>query len=136
GQHGADIAAAEGEIVRAANSGIVRLAEPLPLSGDTVIVDHGMGILTFYMHMSAIDVTPGEIVQRGAVVGRVGSTGLATGPHLHWGVRVNGVYVDPLLWTRRRRGNRGIKGKFSPTSDRYPGLPIPRSRPSAAPLAA
>ncbi|OLD42398.1 MAG: hypothetical protein AUI83_19370 [Armatimonadetes bacterium 13_1_40CM_3_65_7] len=98
--HGVDIAAPEGEIVRAANSGIVRLAEPLPLSGDTVIVDHGMGILTFYMHMSAIDVTPGEIVQRGAVVGRVGSTGLATGPHLHWGVRVNGVYVDPLLWTR------------------------------------
>ena len=98
--HGVDIAAPEGEIVRAVNSGIVRLAEPLPLSGDTVIVDHGMGILTFYMHMSAIDVTPGEIVQRGAVVGRVGSTGLATGPHLHWGVRVNGVYVDPLPWTR------------------------------------
>src|SRR5207247_2983262 len=83
--HGVDIAAPEGEIVRAANSGIVRLAEPLPLSGDTVIVDHGMGILTFYMHMSAIDVTPGEIVQRGAVVGRVGSSGLATGRHRNRG---------------------------------------------------
>ncbi len=96
--HGIDIAAPEGEIVRAANSGIVRLAEPLPLSGNTVIVDHGMGILTFYMHMSALDVTAGERVHTGDIVGRVGSTGLATGPHLHWGVRVNGVYVDPLLW--------------------------------------
>ncbi|TMI77415.1 MAG: M23 family metallopeptidase [Bacillati bacterium ANGP1] len=96
--HGIDIAAPEGEIVRAANGGIVRLAEPLPLSGDTVILDHGMGILTFYMHMSALDVTAGERVHTGDIVGRVGSTGLATGPHLHWGVRVNGVYVDPLLW--------------------------------------
>jgi len=57
-----------------------------------------MGILTFYMHMSALDVTAGERVHTGDIVGRVGSTGLATGPHLHWGVRVNGVYVDPLLW--------------------------------------
>ncbi|OLD45054.1 MAG: hypothetical protein AUI83_16490 [Armatimonadetes bacterium 13_1_40CM_3_65_7] len=96
--HGTDIAAPEGEIVRAANSGIVRLAEPLPLSGDTVILDHGMGILTFYMHMSELDVASGDRVRKGDTVGRVGSTGLATGPHLHWGVRVNGVYVDPLLW--------------------------------------
>lgn len=98
--HGIDIAAPEGEIVRAANAGIVRLAEILPLSGNTVIIDHGMGILTFYMHMSALDVTPGERVENGAIVGRVGSTGLATGPHLHWGMRVNGVYVDPLFWAR------------------------------------
>ena len=98
--HGVDIAAPEGEIVRAANSGIVRLAEPLPLSGDTVIVDHGMGILTFYMHMSALDVAAGQNVHTGDTVGRVGSTGLAIGPHLHWGLRVNGIYVDPLLWTK------------------------------------
>lgn len=95
---GIDIAAPEGEIVRAANSGIVRLAEPLPLSGDSVIVDHGMGILTFYMHMSALDVATGQRVLKGDIVGRVGSTGMATGPHLHWGFRVNGVYVDPLRW--------------------------------------
>ncbi len=98
--HGVDIAAPEGRIVRAANSGIVRLAEPLPLSGNTVIVDHGMGLITFYMHMSALDVAAGQRVRRGDVIGRVGSTGLATGPHLHWGVRVNGIYVDPLPWTK------------------------------------
>ncbi len=98
--HGVDIAAPEGRIVRTANSGIVRLAEPLPLSGNTVIVDHGMGLLTFYMHMSAIEVVEGQHVRKGEVIGRVGSTGLATGPHLHWGVRVNGIYVDPLPWTK------------------------------------
>lgn len=97
---GVDIAAPEGRIVRAANSGIVRLAEPLPLSGNTVIVDHGLGLITFYMHMSAIEVVVNQHVARGVAIGRVGSTGLATGPHLHWGLRVNGIYVDPLLWTK------------------------------------
>ena len=96
--HGVDIAAPEGQPVYAANSGIVRLAEPLPLSGIAAIVDHGMGILTYYMHMSAVDVSVGQRVRTGEMIGRVGSTGLATGPHLHWGVHVNGIYVDPLRW--------------------------------------
>src|SRR3989449_8168817 len=96
--HGIDIAAPEGEIGPAANGGIVRLGEPLPLSGGTGVLDHRLGVLTFYMHMSALDVTAGERVHTGDIGGRVGATGLATGPHLHWGVRVNGVYVDPLLW--------------------------------------
>jgi hypothetical protein len=96
--HGVDIAAPEGQPVYAANAGIVRLAEPLPLSGIAAIVDHGMGILTYYMHMSAVDVSVGQQVRTGEMIGRVGSTGLATGPHLHWGVRVNGIYVDPLRW--------------------------------------
>ncbi len=96
--HGVDIAAPEGQPVYAANSGIVRLAEPLPLSGIAVIVDHGMGVLTYYMHMSTVEVSVGQQVRSGEIIGRVGSTGLATGPHLHWGVRVNGIYVDPLRW--------------------------------------
>jgi hypothetical protein len=106
--HGVDIAAPEGQVVYAANAGIVRLAEPLPLSGITVVVDHGMGILTYYMHMSAADVIPGQRVSKGDLVGRVGSTGLATGPHLHWGVRVNGIYVDPFRWNPDAEVNRGI----------------------------
>jgi hypothetical protein len=100
---GVDIAAPEGQLVYAANDGVVRLAEPLPLSGMAVIVDHGMGVLTMYFHMSAIEVVAGQHVRTGDVVGRVGSTGLATGPHLHWGLRVNGVYVDPLPWTKATR---------------------------------
>jgi murein DD-endopeptidase MepM/ murein hydrolase activator NlpD len=97
---GVDFAAPEGAPVRAAATGIVRLAELLPLSGKSVMVDHGLGVVTSYLHMSAIDVAAGQRVQKGDVVGRVGSTGLATGPHLHWGLRVNGVRVDPLGWTR------------------------------------
>jgi murein DD-endopeptidase MepM/ murein hydrolase activator NlpD len=105
--HGVDIAAPEGQVVSAANAGIIRLAEMLPLSGITVVVDHGMGILTYYMHMSAVDVVSGQRVGKGDLVGRVGSTGLATGPHLHWGVRVNGIYVDPLRWPPDVEVNRG-----------------------------
>lgn len=96
---GIDLAAPEGTPVHAANSGIIRLAESLPVSGNGVMIDHGMGVLTSYLHMSAIEVIVNQYVNKGAVIGRVGMTGLATGPHLHWGVRVNGVYVDPLPWT-------------------------------------
>ncbi len=96
---GVDIAAAEGTPVRAAATGIVRLAEALPLSGNAVLVDHGLGVITSYLHMSAINVRAGQHVSRGDIVGRVGSTGLATGPHLHWGLRANGVRVDPMHWT-------------------------------------
>jgi murein DD-endopeptidase MepM/ murein hydrolase activator NlpD len=95
---GADFAAPAGSPVRAANHGIVRLAEGIPLSGNAVLIDHGLGVFTTYMHMSSIAVRVGQRVGKGDVVGRVGSTGVATGPHLHWGLRVNGLYVDPLRW--------------------------------------
>ena len=98
---GVDIAAAEGTPVYAAADGIVRLAEPLPLSGNAVLLDHGLGVVSSYLHLSSVTVQAGQRVARGEPVGRVGSTGLATGPHLHWGLRVNGVRVDPVAWTRR-----------------------------------
>jgi murein DD-endopeptidase MepM/ murein hydrolase activator NlpD len=96
---GADIAADAGTPVRAAGRGIVRLAEALPLSGNAVMIDHGWGVVTAYMHMQEIHVQVGQRIERGEILGLVGSTGLATGPHLHWGLRVNGVNVDPLPWT-------------------------------------
>lgn len=98
---GVDITAPEGTPVRAAGRGIVRLAEALPVSGNAVLVDHGLGVVTSYLHLSEIGVQVNQPVERGAIVGRVGSTGLATGPHLHWGLRVNGVRVDPMPWTTR-----------------------------------
>lgn len=98
---GADFPVPEGTPVQAANHGIVRLAEPLPLSGNAVMIDHGLGVVTSYLHLSAISVAAGQRVNRGDVIGAVGSTGLATGPHLHWGLRVNGVRVDPVPWTTR-----------------------------------
>jgi len=97
---GADIAADAGTPVRAAGRGIVRLAEALPLSGNAVIIDHGLGLVTFYLHMQEVRVPPNQRVERGDIVGLVGSTGLSTGPHLHWEMRVNGVKVDPLPWTK------------------------------------
>ena len=98
---GVDFAVPEGTVVRAAGAGIVRLAELLPLSGNAVMIDHGVGVITSYQHLSAIDVSVRQQIQKGDVIGRVGSTGLATGPHLHWGLRVNGVRVDPMPWTVR-----------------------------------
>jgi murein DD-endopeptidase MepM/ murein hydrolase activator NlpD len=97
---GVDFAADEGTPVRAAADGIVRFAGPLPISGNAVLVDHGLGIVTSYLHLSAATATVGGRVAKGTVVGRVGATGLATGPHLHWGLRVHNVRVDPLQWTR------------------------------------
>lgn len=98
---GVDFAAPTGTVVYAANHGIVRLAGTLPLSGNAVLIDHGLGIVTSYLHLSAVVVRAGQKVRRGQVIGRVGSTGLSTGPHLHWGLRTNGVHVDPLSWTAR-----------------------------------
>ena len=98
---GADFPVPEGTPVSAANRGVVRLAEPLPLSGNAVMIDHGLGVVTSYLHLSAISVTAGQRVLKGDVVGAVGRTGLATGPHLHWGLRVNGMHVDPVPWASR-----------------------------------
>lgn len=106
---GADFPVPEGTPVRASSHGIIRLAEPLPLSGNAVMIDHGMGVVTSYLHLSAINATAGQRVQKGDLIGAVGSTGLATGPHLHWGLRVNGVRVDPVPWVARRRPSHVMK---------------------------
>ena len=66
-------------------------------NGNTVFVDHGQGVLTMYCHLSRIDVTSGDVVKEGDVLGLVGATGRVTGPHLHWGVSVNRAMVNPEL---------------------------------------
>jgi murein DD-endopeptidase MepM/ murein hydrolase activator NlpD len=77
------------------------MAEPLQVRGEVVILDHGWGVFSGFWHLSQIDVTAGQAVDRGDIVGLVGDTGLSTGPHLHWEMRVGGVPVDPLQWTQR-----------------------------------
>jgi len=95
---GVDIPLARGSVVRAAAAGIVVDAAEYVLTGRTVILDHGQGIHTAYFHLDTITVHRGDTVRRGERVGRVGSTGLATGPHLHYGVYVHGKDVDPAAW--------------------------------------
>jgi murein DD-endopeptidase MepM/ murein hydrolase activator NlpD len=93
---GVDFPAPTGTPVHAAQSGRVVLAEPLYFSGNTVVVDHGWGVYTLYGHFSEIDVKAGDVVTAGAVIGKVGATGRATGPHLHWGLTVDRARVNAL----------------------------------------
>ena len=92
---GTDYAGAVGAPVRAANRGVVRLVDSFFLGGNVVYLDHGAGIVTAYLHLSKQRVAVGDTVQRGQVIGAVGSTGRVTGPHLHWITRYGGVTVDP-----------------------------------------
>jgi len=93
---GVDFAAPAGTPVHAAQGGRVVLAGPLYFSGNTVIVDHGLGVYTFYGHLSSFDVKAGDAIGVGGVLGKVGATGRATGPHLHWGLTVNRARVNSL----------------------------------------
>jgi len=93
---GADLRAASGDEIRAANTGRVVLAKNLFFSGNAVFIDHGLGVYTTYLHLSKILVEPGQLVERGAVIGLAGATGRVTGPHLHWGVRILDARVDPF----------------------------------------
>lgn len=95
---GVDLAAPAGVPVVAAADGRVVLAEGLRVRGNAVIIDHGLGVYTAYYHLSEIRVRPGQEVHVGETLGLVGNTGLATGPHLHWELRVFGVPADPLDW--------------------------------------
>ena len=93
---GQDFGAPEGALVTAPAAGVVVLAEPLVVRGNAVILDHGRGIFTGYWHLSELKVTPGQAVAPGDVIGLVGNTGLSTGAHLHWELRIDGVAVDPM----------------------------------------
>jgi len=93
---GVDITADEGEPVKAPNDGVVILVDDQFYSGNSVVLDHGQGIYTMFFHLSKATVKYGQAVRKGDVIALVGSTGRATGAHLHWGVRVQGAKVDPL----------------------------------------
>jgi murein DD-endopeptidase MepM/ murein hydrolase activator NlpD len=94
--NGIDFRARSATPVYAANSGVVKMAENLFYSGNAVVIDHGTGIFTIYAHLSSIDVTAGQLVEKGQRLGLTGATGRVSGPHLHWGVKVKGVAVNPM----------------------------------------
>jgi murein DD-endopeptidase MepM/ murein hydrolase activator NlpD len=95
---GIDQRAAVGVPVRAPAAGLVRLAKMYRLHGGSVGLDHGHGVATIHIHLSKLSVKPGDRVAAGDVIGVAGATGFATGPHLHWGLYVHGVPVNPLDW--------------------------------------
>ncbi len=102
GSHsGVDLANAAGTPVWAAAQGHVVLAEWLESFGHVVMLDHGQGVYTYYLHMESSAVTVGQNVKRGERVGFMGQEGIATGPHVHWSLTVAGVRVDPMEWARR-----------------------------------
>ncbi len=95
---GLDFAVPQGTPVKAPADGEVVLVGDYFFNGKTVFLDHGQGLISMFCHLSAIDVAVGDQVSRGEVVGKVGATGRATGPHLHWNVSLNGVRVDPSIF--------------------------------------
>ena len=95
---GMDIAVPQGTPVKAPAAGVVTFAKPdLYLTGGTVLIDHGFGLSSNFLHLSRLDVKVGQHVQQGDVIGAAGMTGRATGPHVHWGVNWFEVRLDPLL---------------------------------------
>jgi len=93
---GVDLRAEKGTPVLASNHGVVVLVDELFFTGKSVLLDHGGGLYSMYFHLSEVFVKEGNLIRTGAILGRVGSTGRSTGPHLHWGIRINGARVDPL----------------------------------------
>ena len=92
---GADFPAAPGTLVFAANAGVVALVAEHFFAGTSIVLDHGLGLYTMYFHLQESLVQPGQRVDAGQIIARSGSTGRATGPHLHWGARLYGARIDP-----------------------------------------
>ncbi len=95
---GIDQRSPQGRLVKAPTEGVVKIAKTYRLHGGTVGLDHGQGVSSIYIHLSRINVKPGQRVKSGDILGQVGATGFATGPHLHWGLFVHGVPVNPTQW--------------------------------------
>jgi murein DD-endopeptidase MepM/ murein hydrolase activator NlpD len=93
---GTDFRAKEGTPVMAINRGVVRIVTTYRDYGKTIVVDHGLGLMSFYMHLSHIYVSPGELVLPGEIIGASGQTGYAAQPHLHLSIRINGSSIDPM----------------------------------------
>jgi len=104
---GVDVAGATGEPVVAPADGVVILAadRPFTLEGNLLMIDHGHGLNSAFLHLSRIDVSPGQHVSQGQRIGAIGATGRATGPHLHWSMKWNDARIDPLLLAGAMAGN-------------------------------
>ena len=110
---GVDLASVKKSRVSAANTGIVLATEDVGIFGKSVIIDHGFGLCTLYSHLSSFSVKKGDKVNKGDSIGRTGATGLAGGDHLHFGVFVNTVFVNPLEWWDKKWIENNISSKIN-----------------------
>ena len=101
---GLDFAAAQGADIKAPENGRVVLVglvlKGFVVNGNCIFIDHGHGVISGYLHLSSVLIKEGDFITKGQIIGKVGSTGIASGPHLHWGVYVLGKTVEPLIWTK------------------------------------
>ena len=110
---GFDLASTAKSEVQAPNAGVVLLARYFGIYGNSVLIDHGLGLQTLSAHLSSIDVKEGQPVERGAVIGRTGATGLAGGDHLHFTTLVRGLPVNPIEWWDGRWIGASVKAKLA-----------------------
>lgn len=123
---GYDLSVTKKHPVPASNTGVVVFAEPLGIYGNTVIIDHGMGVMSLYSHLSSMDVSVGDSVGKKDIVGRTGTTGLAVGDHLHFGIYVHGVPVRPLEWWDAKWINDNILYKVNYVKKNFGVVESPR----------
>jgi murein DD-endopeptidase MepM/ murein hydrolase activator NlpD len=111
---GYDLASTSRAQVPAANDGVVAFAGPLGIYGQAVIIDHGMGLFSLYGHLSEVSAQKGQAIARGEIMGRTGTTGLAGGDHLHYGILLSGEFVDPIEWFDKKWIKEHLEAKLLP----------------------
>jgi murein DD-endopeptidase MepM/ murein hydrolase activator NlpD len=121
---GFDLSVVERNPIEATNDGVVLLADYFGIYGNTVIIDHGVGLLSLYGHLSSIDVKPGQTVKKKEILGRSGATGLAGGDHLHFGLFLQGVPVNPTEWWDKKWVNEHVLDRLNPPAPK----PAPKGR--------
>jgi murein DD-endopeptidase MepM/ murein hydrolase activator NlpD len=126
---GFDLSVTKRYPVEAANSGIVAFVGDLGIYGNTVIIDHGLGLSTLYSHLSSSDVKVGDEIKKQQIIGKTGETGLAVGDHLHFGVYLHGVPVLPLEWWDAKWIKDNIQAKLDPSAAQSEPEAKPASKP-------
>lgn len=124
---GLDFAAPTGTPVHAVNQGTVILARPMYFEGNCVVIDHGQGLLSLYLHLSEFRVKEGEEVKSGQIVGLSGGSGRASGPHLHLAIRWQGVYLNPAILLKTQLPTESAPLQASPAGEQSLGRIVPKS---------